>query len=119
MSARFLSIQDWEKLAREAKFQPAIMAALCLVSLRQMQRLFGQQFNKTPREWTRELKCRIARQLILQGWANKAVVEELGFGNESHLCHEFKRMYGSPPQSFAPRFRPNYANVVLRQKCRS
>jgi len=102
MSARLLKIQDWEKLAREAAFQPAVMAALCPVSLRQMQRFFIEQFEKTPREWARELRCRLARQLISEGWSSKAVALELHFASESHFCHEFKRVYGVCPQTFAP-----------------
>jgi AraC-like DNA-binding protein len=104
MSLRLLRISNWEKLARDAKFQPAAMAALCPTSLRQLERFFSEQFHKTPSEWTRELKCRLARQLIGEGWSNKAVVAELSFSNESHLCHEFKRLYGASPQTFAPMY---------------
>jgi AraC-like DNA-binding protein len=102
MKCRLVSIQDWEKLAREAKFQPAIMAALCPISLRQMQRFFVSTFEKTPRQWTRELRCRLALNLISQGWSTKAVSVELSFADGAHFCREFKRVYGHPPQSFAP-----------------
>jgi len=108
MNARLLKIQNWEHLAREAQFQPATMAALCPVSLRHLQRFFTIRFSQTPGQWSRQLRCRLARQLIAQGWSNKAVATELGFANESHLCHEFKRLYGEPPQSFAPMFAPSH-----------
>ena len=97
MSARLLRIHDWEKLAKEAKFKPSIMAALCPISLRQMQRFFGKEFDKTSWEWARELRCRIALRLIREGWSNKAVAAELYFADESHFCHEFKRVYGLSP----------------------
>src|SRR6266404_1861201 len=100
MSALLSNIQNWEKLAQEAAFQPAVMAALCPVSLRQMQRFFAERFEKTPREWARELRCRLARQLITQGWSSKAVAADLGFVDASHLCREFKRVYGVSPQTF-------------------
>jgi AraC-like DNA-binding protein len=93
---------NWEKLARNANFQPTVMAALCPISLRQLERHFKSEFGKTPGQWTRELKCQLARQLISQGWSNKAVAVELGFGNEAHLCHEFKRVFGVSPQTFGP-----------------
>ena len=99
---RLVRIEDWEQLAREARFQPSIIAALCPISLRQLERFFATRFNTTPRSWAKALKCRLARQLIAQGWSNKAVAGEVGFANESHLCHEFKRFYGAPPQTFAP-----------------
>jgi len=130
MSARLLRIQDWEKLAREAKFQPEIMAALCSISLRTLERFFASTFNTTPTSWARRLRCRIARQLIMEGWKNTAVVTELNYGNESHLCHEFQTFYGASPQTFAPAYRENgrhrasvvpFSNntVAFRQECRA
>jgi AraC-like DNA-binding protein len=101
MSARLLRIPDWEKLAKEAKFKPSTMAALCPVSLRHMQRFFENEFKKTPRQWARELRCGIALRLIREGWSNKAIVAELHFADESHFCHEFKRVFGFSPQSCA------------------
>jgi AraC-like DNA-binding protein len=98
---RLLRISDWEKLAREAAFQPAVMAARCPISLRQMQRFFAARFDKTPTEWVRELRCRLARQLIAEGWSNRAVAIELRFANESHVCHDFKRVFGVSPQRLA------------------
>jgi AraC-like DNA-binding protein len=99
---RLLRIEDWEQLARQARFRPSDIAALCPISLRQLERFFAARFNTTPRTWAKELKCRLARQLISQGWSNKAAAGEIGFADESHLCHEFKRVYGAPPQRFAP-----------------
>jgi transcriptional regulator GlxA family with amidase domain len=104
MSERLLRVEDWETLARAACFQPTAMSALCAVSLRQMQRFFARHFNATPSSWSRQLRCRLARELVAEGWSNKAVAATLGFGNESHLCHEFKKFYGAPPQTFAPTF---------------
>jgi transcriptional regulator GlxA family with amidase domain len=114
MSGQLLKIHDWESMARQAKFHPAGMAALCSVSLRQMERFFVERFNKTPIAWTRELRCEQARRLIAKGWTNKAVATELDFANESHLCHEFRKVYGLPPRSFSPTYRMPQ-NVVLLQ----
>ncbi len=102
MKTRLSRVPNWEKLARDSKFQPAVMAARCTVSLRHLERFFAEHFKTTPRRWTRELRCGIARRLIAEGWLNKAVVDELGFADESHLCHEFKTFYGVSPQTFAP-----------------
>lgn len=97
---RLMSLQDWEALAQQSAFQPARMAAGCPISLRQLQRCFASRFGKTPRAWTRELRCRLACPLIAQGWSNRAVAIELGYADESHFCHEFKRCYGVSPQRF-------------------
>lgn len=102
---RLAQVQDWEKLARNARFQPAALARLNLVSLRHLERFFLARFRQTPGQWSRALKCRLACDLIAQGLPNKAVVEELGFANQSHLCHEFKRFLGVSPQSFSPLLR--------------
>src|SRR6266851_2277153 len=102
MSGRLVRIEKWETLARQADFQPAKMAALCSISLRQLERFFARRFRQTPGEWSRELKCRQALKLITEGYSNKAVVAELKFASESHFCHEFKRVYGASPQSFLP-----------------
>ena len=80
------------------------MAALCSTSLRQLERHFAQAFQKSPGEWSRELRCEIARQYLIQGWSNKAVVQELGFTDGSHLCKEFKRLLGKTPQDCVPAY---------------
>jgi AraC-like DNA-binding protein len=114
MSGRLFKIQNWETLARQAKFQPGVMAALCPVSLRQLERFFARAFDQTPGEWARKLRCHMACRLVAEGWSNRAVAVELGFGNESHLCHEFKRFYGIPPQAFAPLYGVNHAPMPCR-----
>lgn len=95
MSAIFATIQEWETLARKARFRPSAVAALCAISLRQLERYFESQFHQSPGVWCRQLRCRLARELLAQGWANKVVAAELGFTDSSHLCREFKRLTGS------------------------
>jgi transcriptional regulator GlxA family with amidase domain len=102
MNRELLKAQDWEGVARDANFRPAAMAALCSISLRQLERHFANRFNKAPAEWTRELRLRLAQQRIAQGWSNKAVVAELGFTDSSHLCREFRKICGTTPQCYAP-----------------
>jgi AraC-like DNA-binding protein len=118
MRKRLLKIHDWEKLARQAAFHPGTMAALCPISLRQLERFFVEHFNETPAQWARKLKCRLACELIGQGWSNKAVVVELAFGNESHLCHEFKKLFGLTPQSFAPLYDNRRFSLAVTAKDR-
>ncbi len=102
MSTSLLTMKEWEEVAREADFNAAKMASLCSISERQLQRLFKQHLRCTPSRWLRTLQCRLAREMIAQGSSNKAVANELKFANESHFCREFKKVYGTSPQSFAP-----------------
>jgi AraC-like DNA-binding protein len=96
--------QKWEQLAREADFNSAKMASLCAISERQLQRIFRRNFECTPSHWLRDLQCRLAKELIAQGYSNKAAAAELKFASQSHFCREFKRVFGASPQTFAPSY---------------
>ena len=92
----------WEQMAREADFNTGKLASLCSISERQLQRIFRRSFDCTPSHWLRNLQCRLAKDLIAQGYSNKAAAVELKFGSPSHFCREFKRVFGKSPQTFAP-----------------
>ena len=93
---------DWERAAKEADFKPARMASLCAISERHLQRIFKKHLNCTPSQWLRELQCRLAKDLISQGYSSKAAAAELKFATDAHFCREFKKVYGASPQTFAP-----------------
>lgn len=94
--------QDWERMAREADFRPAKMASLCAISERHLQRIFKKYMQCTPSYWLRDLQCRLAKELISQGYSSKAAAAELKFATEAHFCREFKKIFGASPQSYAP-----------------
>ena len=96
------STSDWERLAKEAAFRSAKMASLCSVSERHFQRLFKKHLGCSPTQWLRMLQCRLAKELISQGYSSKAAAVELKFATNSHFCREFKKVFGVSPQSFAP-----------------
>jgi AraC-like DNA-binding protein len=102
MSGHLLRVNDWQSLARKAHFRPASMAAICSVSLRQLERHFARRFHTTPGAWTRELRLELAKALISRGWSNKAVAAELRFTDNAHLCREFRKKCGTTPQFHAP-----------------
>lgn len=102
MNASPANERDWERAAREAGFRPAEMALLCSVSERQLQRLVKKRFHCTPRRWLRELQCRLAKDLVAQGYSSKAAAAELKFATDAHFCREFKKVFGAPPQAFGP-----------------
>src|SRR5579862_6517727 len=96
------NLRRWINLALRAQFRPSSMAKLCSLSLRQMERLFAQHFNKTPSRWLRECRCRLAKQLISQGYSSRAVIAKLHFVDHAHLCHEFRKIYAMTPKAFEP-----------------
>src|SRR5579864_3780105 len=102
MSGTAVKAQDWEQVARQAEFRPAKMATLCSMSERHLQRIFKKHLQRTPSQWLRELQCRLAKQLISQGYSSKGAAAELNFATDAHFCREFKKVFGTPPQSFAP-----------------
>jgi AraC-like DNA-binding protein len=67
-----------------------------------LQRLFKKNLNCTPSQWLRELRCKLAQELIAQGYSSKAAAAELKFASQAHFCRVFKDTFGSSPQSFAP-----------------
>ena len=106
------SIESWERVAIAAAFSAAEMAACCCISLRQLERVFKDQFRTTPKCWARRLRCSLAKELLAKGWTNKAVAQELRFHDASHLCHEFRLQYGATPRDFAPSL-----NTSRRENC--
>ncbi len=102
MSGMALETQDWERVAREAEFRPNRMASLCSISERHLQRIFRRYLRCTPRHWLRGLRCRLAKELISQGYSSKAAAAELKFATDAHFCREFKKVFGVSPQNFAP-----------------
>ena len=111
MRAGVIGTETWEQLARQAEFDVVRMAAMCAISDRHLQRIFKKQFQCTPSRWVRELQCRMAKQLISQGYSSKAAAAELKFATESHFCREFKKVHGSSPQCFAPQ-ESNYLRLL-------
>jgi AraC-like DNA-binding protein len=96
------STYDWERLSNEAEFRSAKMASLCSVSERHSQRLVKKDMGCSPTQWLRSLQCRLAKELISQGYSSKAAAAELKFATDAHFCREFKKVFGVSPQSFAP-----------------
>lgn len=97
-----LTTGEWERVAEASGFNVSKMASICALSQRQLQRVFKKDLHCTPTQWLRELRCRRAKELILQGYTTKAAAAELKYATNAHFCREFKKVFGVSPQCFAP-----------------
>ena len=100
MWSRLDRITDWRVAAAQAHYCPRAFAALCGVSLRQLERYFKIRFAQSPHDWLRSIRMQEARRLLFDGLPAKAVGYELGFKQPSHFCREFKREVGVSPRAF-------------------
>ena len=81
--ARWWTIQNWQKLGEEARYDARELARLCNLSSRQLQRAFRRRFGRSPQDWLNELRIENAQQLLLSGETVKSVALNLGF---KQLC---------------------------------
>src|ERR1051326_2943333 len=101
MGARLLKTASWEQLAAKANFRPKRLAELCGISMRTLQRECEKTYAKTPTELIRDLRCRLALDLVSQGYTNKEISTMLKFASPTHFCHEFRKVYSRSPRQQA------------------
>ena len=70
-------VRDWEGLARQAKYRPGELAALCQISLRTLQRHFQKHYRLRVIGWLRELRMSDAYQRLQKGSSVKEVAFDL------------------------------------------
>jgi AraC family carnitine catabolism transcriptional activator len=69
------------------------------VSVRQLQRLFEQELNVTPRQWYLQLRIKRARRLLAEtDLAVLAVGVACGFSSSSSFARTFRAYYGYSPR---------------------
>ena len=91
---------SWEKLAKAAQFRPNVLAELCGVSMRTLQRYFRAHYNQTVSDWLRNLRLNEALSSLKQCDSVKEVAFDLGYKQPSHFTRDFKRKFGVPPRAF-------------------
>jgi len=104
MRWKIFTAQELEQLALKADFRPIKMASLLGISLRQLERIFADTLAISPKECARRIRCRIAKEMIAEGYSNKEVAAKLKFSSAAHLCQEFRKWFGNTPRSFAPTY---------------
>jgi AraC-like DNA-binding protein len=91
---------DWVISARQARYRARHLAKLKRVSVRQLERYFGEAFNRCPQDWLDEVRLLEASLLLTNGKRVKEVAACLGFSDVAHFSHRFKGYYGCSPTQF-------------------
>ncbi len=103
MTSRLDRNKDWLELAKESRYSAKQLAALCRVSLRQLERYYNNSFGRAPQQWLNEVRLREAKKLLLKGGSVKEATSRLGFKQASHFSRWFKQHTGRPPSEYGAR----------------
>lgn len=84
----------------EEPLAPSELANLTGITVRQLERLFKHQLQRTPTRYYQELRLTHARQLLLQGDAPVGdVALACGFGSAAHFSKAYSRLFGVSPSA--------------------
>jgi transcriptional regulator GlxA family with amidase domain len=99
-SRTYPKVEEWPTHARKAEYSCKLLATRFAVSGRQLERIFLQRFNVSPKHWLREQRMNTAADLLKQGLPIKVVAAELHFRAADTFCRAFKKHFGQTPDSF-------------------
>jgi len=105
------TLEEWAHLAKQARYDPEILAGLLDIGPRQLCRYTRELFNTSPREWLDERRLADAAFLLQTNDLIKGIAFDLGFKTVSHFSHKFKEHYGVSPKEYkeqVERFRKYY-----------
>lgn len=94
-------LEHWEQLAGTARYDAKELARLCHLSVRQLERDFRRDLERSPQDWLNEQRIKAAQQLLLSRQPVKVVALDLGFKQASHFCRQFKSFNHLTPSQFA------------------
>src|SRR3954452_3502631 len=101
MHSRLDRIMDWSALGKEADYEARLLARVCGVSPRQLQRYFKNRFQKSPQAWLDEKRLGEADGYLKSGLSIKETAFLLHFKCVPHFSRQFKIHHGRTPGSVA------------------
>jgi AraC family transcriptional regulator len=94
-AARFLTDNVSERIDMKQ------LTAVAGIGARGLFRAFKRFFNRTPAEYLRGQRIAVARQLLEETSDPIArVAGDVGFYDQAHFCHEFKKATGCSPREY-------------------
>lgn len=95
-----VSESHWLELAHTASYRSELLAKLCGISLRHLERVFLVRFGQSPKMWLDEKRIERAQSLITAGCSIKEIAAQLGYKRIGHFCRQFKQFKLLRPSQF-------------------
>ena len=92
--------ERWVRLSSLSSYDAHKLAKISGVTVRQLERYFNHDFNRSSQDWLNEQRMIAARYIMLEAESVKSVAIQLGFKRASHFSREFKRCYGVCPSKY-------------------
>jgi AraC-like DNA-binding protein len=103
MNTKLNHIQDWLELAKQTGFKASALAEKLNVSRWALHRHTKKLFGQSPQAWLNKQRLVLAVEMLKDCNSIKWLAGELGYKDESHFCHQFKRCYRLSPAKFMAR----------------
>ena len=97
MHIKLNQIQNWTKLAAEAKWSAANLAKRCGVSERTLRRFFLRLTGKGIKVWMAEQRQTLAVELLSRGSSVKETASCLNYKQQTNFARKFKAQWGIRP----------------------
>lgn len=109
------TVEDWADLAKQARYDPELLARLLRVGPRQLRRYTRELFNNSPQDWLDEQRLADAARLLQTNELIKVVAYDLGFKTVSHFSNRFKAHFGISPKDYKEQMERfyKYCNLPL------
>lgn len=97
---RLEKIENWPELAKQSGFKARVLARDLNISSWTLQRHTKKFFGQSPQKWLNEQRMTLAAEMLKDCDSIKWLAVELGYKNESHFSHQFRRRYNLSPLEF-------------------
>ena len=90
----------WFRLTPRAAYKVQNLARICGISVRQLERMFQEDFGRAPKAWMVEQRMIAARHLLMESGSVNMTAKALGYSDSSAFSRDFRNAYGLTPTEF-------------------